>query len=327
MTVKLAIEPRSWRLKEPFVIARGSRTVANSITIRLEAGEHVGRGEAAGVPYAGETQASMTAQIEQLREAIESGATRSELLRLLPAGGARNAIDAALWDLEAKQTGVRAWTRAGVPGGGAVQSAVTIGIRTPEAYETAARALADHPWLKIKVDAVDPVTAIAAVRRGAPHARLIVDANQSWSLEDLARFAPALSEHRVDLLEQPLAAGNDEGLSKGSSPVPVCADESVNTLDDLPRLAGRYTFINIKLDKAGGLTGALELAHAAQRMGFRLMSGCMVGASLAMAPAMVLAQLCEVNDLDGAFLLAEDWPGGIVYHRGNMQPPWPAFWG
>jgi L-alanine-DL-glutamate epimerase-like enolase superfamily enzyme len=327
MTLKLTIEPRSWRLREPFVIARGTRTVANSIVVELRAGNHVGRGEAAGVPYAGETQASMTAQIESVRGAIESGITPRELTGLLPAGGARNAVDAALWDLQARQTGVRAWVRAGVPTGGAVQSAVTIGIRTPEAYETAARALADHPWLKIKVDAADPIAAVAAVRRGAPQARLIVDANQAWNLEDLARFAPALVEYRVDLLEQPLAAGRDAGLSTASSPIPVCADESVNTIDDLAHLVGRYTFINIKLDKAGGLTAALELAQAAQQLGLRLMSGCMVGASLAMAPAMVLAQRCEINDLDGAFLLAEDWPGGIVYERGNMQPPWPAFWG
>ncbi|MGH8506382.1 MAG: N-acetyl-D-Glu racemase DgcA [Stenotrophobium sp.] len=324
---QLTIQPRHWRLKEPFVIARGTRTVANSIVVQLEAGGHTGRGEAAGVSYRGETQESMTAQIEQVREAIESGTSRHDLLKLLPPGGARNAVDAALWDIQAKQTGIRAWVRAGVPGGGPVQSAVTIGIRTPEAFETTTRALADHPWLKIKVDRNDPIAAVAAVRRGAPHARLIVDANQSWTLEDLARFAPTLLEYGVDLLEQPLAAGQDESLSKGSSPIPVCADESVNTIEDLPRLAGRYDFINIKLDKCGGLTAALELALTARRSGFRLMSGCMVGASLAMAPAMVLAQLCEINDLDGAFLLAEDWPDGIVYERGNMQPPWPAFWG
>lgn len=327
MTLKLTIQRRSWPLKEPFVIARGSRTVANSIVVELVAGGDLGRGEAVGVPYAGETQTSMCLQIERVRGVIESGITRQELLRLLPAGGARNAIDAALWDLEAKQTGIRAWTRAGMRGGDAVQSAVTIGIRTPAAYETAARALADYPWLKIKVDAIDPVAAIAAVRRGAPRARLIVDANQSWSLEALLRFAPALTEFKVDLLEQPLAVGKDQDLSKASSPIPICADESVNTIDDLLRLADRYAYINIKLDKAGGLTHALELAAAAQGMGFRLMSGCMVGASLAMAPAMVLAQRCEINDLDGAFLLAEDWDRGIVYDRGNMQPPWPAFWG
>ena len=327
MKQKLILESRSWRLKEPFVIARGTRTVANSIVVLLEAGGHVGRGEATGVPYRGETPESMSAQIEQVRGAIETGITRHELPGLLPAGGARNAVDAALWDLQAKQTGIRVWMQAGVPSGEPVQSAITLGIRTPEAFEKSARALADHPWIKIKVDRRDPLAAVAAVRRGAPHARLIVDANQSWDLVDLARFAPALLEYKVDLLEQPLAAGSDEGLTKDLSPIPVCADESVNTLDDLPRLVGRYDFINIKLDKAGGLTNALQLAPAAQRLGFRLMSGCMVGASLAMAPAMVLAQRCEINDLDGAFLLAEDWPGGIVYERGYMQPPWPAFWG
>ncbi|HSW12829.1 MAG TPA: N-acetyl-D-Glu racemase DgcA [Solimonas sp.] len=327
MKEKLKIRRRSWRLKEPFVIARGTRTVATSVAVELQAGGHVGRGEAAGVAYRGETPESMTAQIEQVRRAVESGVTQRELLQLLPPGGARNAVDAALWDLQAKQTGVRAWTRAGLPHGGPVQSAVTIGIRSPEAFDTAARSLADHPWLKIKVDRNDPVAAVAAVRRGAPHARLIVDANQSWKLEDLARFAPALLKYKVDLLEQPLAADGDEELSKGCSPIPLCADESINTIEDLPRLVGRYDYINIKLDKAGGLTAALELADAAQRSGLRLMSGCMIGASLAMAPAMLLGQLCEINDLDGAFLLAEDWPDGIVYERGNMLPPWPAFWG
>jgi L-alanine-DL-glutamate epimerase-like enolase superfamily enzyme len=327
MKHQLTVQPRNWRLKEPFVIARGTRTVVNAIVVELRASGHVGRGEASGVSYKGETAETMTAQIEQVRDAIESGATRHELLQLLPAGGARNAVDAALWDLEARQSGIPVWTRAGAPGGGPIQSAITIGIRTPEAFETAARALADHPWIKIKVDRNDPLAAIGAVRRGAPDARLIVDANQAWDFEDLARFTPGLLEYRVDLLEQPLAADKDQQLIKGSSPIPVCADESVNVLADLPQLLGRYEFINIKLDKSGGLTAALELALAAQRMGFRLMSGCMTGASLAMAPAMVLAQHCEINDLDGAFLLAEDWPGGIVYERGNMQPPWPAFWG
>ena len=327
MKLKLTVQSRSWRLKEPFVIARGSRTVANVIVVELESDGLTGRGESAGVAYQGETQESMTAQIEKVRGAIESGITQLELLTLLPAGGARCAVDAALWDLQAKQTGTRVWARAGVRAGGPVESAVTIGIRTPEAYELAARAIAQHPWIKIKVDRNDPIAAVAAVRRGAPRARLIVDANQAWDLDDLARFAPALLEHNVDVLEQPLAVGKDDKLSKHWSAIPICADESLNTIDDLPQLIGRYDFVNIKLDKCGGLSTALELARAAQRSGFRLMSGCMVSSSLAMAPAMVLAQLCEINDLDGAYLLAEDWPGGIVYERGTMQTPWPAFWG
>lgn len=323
----LTVTSRAWRLKEPFVIARGSRTVANVIVVEIAADGYVGRGEAAGVAYRGETQESMTAQIEQVRGAIESGVTQRDLLTLLPAGGARNAVDSALWDVQAKQSGIRAWARAGVRSSNPVESAVTIGMRSAEACETTARTIADHPWIKIKVDRNDPIAAVAAVRRGAPRARLIVDANQSWDLEDLARFAPGLLEHNVDLLEQPLAAGKDEKLSKHWSAIPICADESLNTIDDLPQLVGRYDFVNIKLDKCGGLTTALELARAAQRSGFRLMSGCMVASSLAMAPAMVLAQLCEINDLDGAYLLAEDWPDGIVYERGNMQTPWPAFWG
>lgn len=327
MKHRLTVESRNWRLKEPFVIARGSRTVSKVIVVLLEADGHVGRGEAQGVAYLGETQESMSTQIEQVRAAIEAGVTSEALLTLLPPGGARNAVDAALWDLQAKQTGVRAWKRADVPSGNAVESAVTIGIRPPEAFEKSARALASHPWIKIKVNRDDPVAAVAAVRRGAPQARLIVDANQAWSIEDLERFVPALLEYKVDLLEQPLAAGKDEGLAGFRSAIPICADESLNTVDDLPGLVGRYDFVNIKLDKCGGLTTALELARAAQRAGFRLMSGCMVSSSLAMAPAMILAQLCEINDLDGAFLLAEDWPGGIVYNDGRMQQPWPAFWG
>lgn len=325
--VQLKLSSRQWRLKEPFVIARGSRTVAHTIVVELAADGSSGRGEAVGVPYRGETPETMAAQIEALRAAIESGADRADLATLLPPGGARNAVDAALWDLEARQTGMRAWQRAGMPTGGSVQTAVTIGIRAPDAFETAARGLAGHPWIKIKVNRDDPIAAVAAVRRGAPEAKLIVDANQSWRLDDLIRFAPALQQLRVDLLEQPLAVGDDTGLTRDTCPIPVCADESVNTIDDLSGLIGRYAFINIKLDKTGGLSAALELAAAARERGFRLMSGCMVGASLAMAPAMVLAQLCEINDLDGAFLLAEDWPDGIVYDSGTMLPPWPAFWG
>lgn len=327
MKQRLTLESRSWRLKEPFVIARGSRTVSKVIVVELESGGYTGRGEAQGVAYHGETQESMTAQIENVRDAIEAGATREDLLALLPPGGARNALDAAMWDLQAKQTGLRAWARAGMQESRSVDSAVTIGMRTVDAYESAARALAAHPWIKIKVDRNDPVAAVAAVSRGAPRARLIVDANQSWSVEDLARFIPGLLEYNVDLLEQPLAAGKDGDLSGFRSAIPICADESLDTVDNLADLVGRYDFVNIKLDKCGGLTTALELAHAAQRSGFRLMSGCMVSSSLAMAPAMILAQLCEINDLDGAFLLAEDWPGGITYTQGRMTEPWPEFWG
>ncbi|MGH8506055.1 MAG: N-acetyl-D-Glu racemase DgcA [Stenotrophobium sp.] len=317
----------SWPMIEPFVIARGTQTSADVIVVEIASGNIVGRGEAAGVPYAGETPETMLQQIEQVREQIEDGVDRIGLLRLLPAGGARNALDAALWDLESKLTGVPAWRRAGLDRGEAITTAITIGIRSLPGYEKAALALAGNPWIKIKVDKTDPLNAVRAVRHAAPGAKLVVDANQAWTVDDLKNLAPTLLDLGVDLLEQPVKVGFDDGLRGYRSPIPICADESINTAADLPALVGRYSFINIKLDKTGGLTTALELARAAQKLGFRLMSGCMCGSSLAMAPSMVLAQLCEINDLDGPVLQSGDWPGGIVYDRGVMTPPWPKFWG
>lgn len=323
----LKVFARSWPMNEPFVIARGAQTTADVIVVEIGDDTLLGRGEAAGVPYAGETPETMMQQVENVRAAIEKGADRVDLLDLLPAGGARNALDAALWDLETKLTGVPAWLRAGLDGGSPITTAITIGIRAVPEYEKAARALANNAWIKIKVDKTDPLAAVAAVRRVAPEAKLVVDANQAWSVDELKAMMPRLLELRVSLLEQPVKVGLDAGLQDYPSPIPICADESINTVADLPSLVGRYSFINIKLDKTGGLTTALELARAAQKLGFRLMSGCMCGSSLAMAPAIVLAQLCEINDLDGPMLQSEDWPGGIAYDRGVMSTPWPHFWG
>ncbi len=327
MTCKLLARAHAWKLKEPFAISRGVRSQARVAIVELHQDGKVGRGEACGVPYHGETPETMLAQIEEARAAIESGCDRQGLLEVLPAGGARHALDAALWDLEAKQTGVPAWQRAGAPQWDSIASAVTIGIREVDAYEAAARERAGFPWLKVKVGRGSPLAAVAAVRRGAPDARLIVDTNQSWTLDELRRYAPQLEPLRVDLLEQPLAAGTDAGLIDYASPIPLCADESLSTVDDLPALVGRYQFVNIKLDKAGGLTAALELARAARARGFRLMVGCMLGGSVSVAPGMVLAQQCEVCDLDGPWLQSEDWLDGIVYEHGRMLPPTPALWG
>lgn len=327
MNRRLHIEQKSWPLKEPFVISRATQTTADVIVVRLESGKYAGRGEAVGVGYHGETLETMRTQIESVRKDIQAGIGRRELLTLLPAGGARNAVDSALWDLEAKITGVTVWRRAGVEPAKPVATTVTIGIRSPDAYERAARALADHPWLKVKVSNDRPLDAIAAVRRGSPHTRLVVDPNQSWSVALLNSLARDLYELRVDLLEQPVAAGADAALAGIQYPIPLCADEAADTAEDLPRLVGRYDFVNIKLDKTGGLTAALDFAHAARAAGLRLMAGCMVGGSIAMAPSMVLAQLCEIADLDGPVLQAEDWPGGIVYTRGIMSVPPAAFWG
>jgi L-alanine-DL-glutamate epimerase-like enolase superfamily enzyme len=327
MTRKLIIGRISWPLKEPFVISRGVQTTSDVVVVRLEQDDLAGLGEAVGVEYHGETLGGLEAQILSVKKAIENGADRQQLLELLPAGGARNALDAALWDLEAKLTGVRVWQRAGVGSGGPVTSAITIGIRELDAYEKTARALSAYPWIKVKVAAQSPLEAIAAVRAGAPKARLVVDPNQAWSVAQLREHAPRLLELGVDLLEQPVPVDGDHDLIDYRCPIPICADEAVDTVADLAHLEGRYDFINIKLDKTGGLTEALVLADAARARGFRLMVGCMVGGSVAMAPSMVLGQLCEVCDLDGPLLQAEDWVGGIVYDNGVMTPPWPCFWG
>lgn len=323
----LGVRTHAWRLKEPFAIARGVREVARVVIVEIREDGHAGRGEAGGVAYHGETPESMQAQIEKVRDPIEAGCNRDELRQLLPAGGARHALDAALWDLEAKLTGVPVWQRAGVLGWEPVDSAVTIGMRDLAGYEAAARGCAGYPWLKVKVGPGSPLDAIAAVRRGAPDAHLIVDANQSWTVEELIACEPQLRALRVDLLEQPVAAGHDQGLERYRGEIPLCADEALSTRDDLPGLIGRYQFINIKLDKVGGLSASLELARAARASGLRLMVGCMLGGSVSVAPGLVLAQLCEVRDLDGPWLQAEDWPHGIVYQRGRLLPPGPELWG
>lgn len=327
MARTLTARTHAWKLKEPFAIARGVRTEARVVIVELHEAGATGRGEAGGVAYHGETPDSMLAQIEQVRPVIETGCNRQQLLDLLPAGGARHALDAALWDLEAKQTGIPAWRRAAAARWSPVASAVTIGIRSIDGYEAAARARRGFSWLKVKVGPESPLDAVAAVRRGAPHAHLIVDANQAWSVDDLAAWEPLLRRFRVDLIEQPVAVGADADLAALHTDIPICADEALTTADDLPALVGRYQFVNIKLDKVGGLTAGLVLAEQARAAGFRLMVGCMLGGSVSVAPSMVLAQQCEVCDLDGPWLQAEDWPGGIEYHEGRMALPSPALWG
>lgn len=327
MTCSLHIEKKSWPLKEPFTISRGTQTTSDVVIVRLESDGAIAHGEAVGVDYHGETLDSIIGQIESIRPQLEAGLDRRTLLELLPAGGARNAVDGALWDLEAKRTGIRAWRTAGLSHGSAIVSAITIGIRSVDGYARSARALAGHPWIKVKVSREDPLAAIAAVHAEAPNAKLIVDPNQAWSVAELRELAPRLAELGVHLLEQPVPVDGDHDLIDYHCPILICADEAADTVDDLPHLIGRYDFINIKLDKTGGLTAALELALASQRAGLRLMVGCMVGGSIAMAPAMVLGQMCEVCDLDGPQLQAEDWLGGIVYDVGVMQPPWPELWG
>lgn len=323
----LKVAEERWPTQGAFVIARGAKTEAQVVVAELRDGKAVGRGEA--VPYAryGETVDGVIAAIEGARGAVEGGVTREALQDLLPAGAARNALDCALWDLEAKRSGRAAWAAAGLTRLDPVKTAFTLSLGTPQEMARAAGAQARRPMLKLKIGAADDLDRVDAVRRAAPKTRLIVDANEALSFEDLRRLAPELARLDVKLIEQPLKAGEDEALAGYESPVPLCADESLHTRADLEACAGRYACVNIKLDKAGGLTEALALKAQAKAMGIEVMIGCMVATSLAIAPATILAQGADVVDLDGAMLLARDREPGLSYIGSIIEPPPPSLWG
>ncbi len=319
----LSVTPDTFRLRETFTISRGSRTEARVLTVRATAGGVTGWGEC--VPYAryGESPESVTAQIAGLPEGIG----RAGLQAALPAGAARNAVDCALWDHEAKRTGKRVWEIAGLPAPGPVVTAYTLSLDTPDAMQAAARRNAHRPILKIKLGTPDDMPRLEAVRAGAPDARIIVDANEGWTAEIYADLAPHLARLGVALVEQPLPAAADGMLAEIARPIPVCADESCHDRASLAALKGRYDMVNIKLDKTGGLTEALALRLAAREMGFGVMVGCMVGSSLAMAPAVLVAQGAEVADLDGPLLLAEDRERPLAYDAAGVHPPERELWG
>jgi L-alanine-DL-glutamate epimerase-like enolase superfamily enzyme len=328
MKLRLNIEIRQWPLREPFVVSRGVEREFKTVQVTLIDGQgHCGRGEACPVYYAGESIASIAAAIEQVRIQIESGVTCRALLNILPAGGARCAVDAALWDLEAKSSGRSAFSLAGIEHPVSVCTAYTIGIRTIDEYERAARGRMGYRLLKVKVGANDPIRAIEAVRRGAPQSALIVDPNQAWDVDTLRALAPPLADLGVILLEQPIAVGLEPALDGYRCPIRLCADELINNQDDLEKARNRFDVVNIKLEKAGGLTAALQLADSAQRAGFDLMVGTMGGSSLGMAPALILAQHCQFVDLDAPLLQSADWPDGLRYKNGVIQVPQPSFWG
>lgn len=328
MTWTIKTWPKFWPMLEPFAISRGTQNDVPTLQVELTDSQgNVGRGEGCGIPYQGETPETMAAQIAAVTEAIAAGVTRQSLLDLLPGGGARFAIDSALWDLEAKRDGINPFIAAGLKPD-PVDVDVTIGIRPAADYESAARKFADYSVLKVKVDASDPLTCIANVRKGAPKAKMIVDPNQSWSVEMVKALGPQLKELGVALLEQPIKLGDEPGLDGHEPPVPLCADELIDSVGDLDKARGRFQLINIKLDKCGGLTAGLALADMAQAQGFGLMIGCMAGSSLSMAPGMVLAQRCAFVDLDGPLLQAEDHPLGFAYVNGVVaQPHKPELWG
>lgn len=310
-----------------FTIARGSKTEAAVVVAQIEADGVVGRGEC--VPYAryGESVEGVAAALEALVPAVRQGLDRAALPSRLPPGAARNALDCAFWDLEAKTAGIPAYRLAGLPPPGPVTTAYTLSLSTPEAMAAAAAAAADRPLLKLKLGAPGDPARLAAIRAAAPAAELIVDANEGWNAETLAANLAACAAHGVTLVEQPLPAGADALLADIAHPVPICADESVHGLDSLPGLVGRYDAVNVKLDKTGGLTEALALAEAAERLGLGIMVGCMVATSLAMAPAMLLTPKARVVDLDGPLLLARDRVPGLRYAGSTVFPPEPALWG
>jgi L-Ala-D/L-Glu epimerase len=316
-----------FELSRPFRIARGVKTAADVITISICEGAAEGRGEAVPYPRYGESVESALAAVEQVRGLIESGAGRDALLDALPAGAARNALDCALWDLEARLAGRTVADMIGAPAPDRIVSALTVGIDAPEAMARAAAAIADAPLIKVKVDANEPEAQIRAVRAAAPDADLIVDPNESWDRRLVEAMQPLLAAQGVDLLEQPVPAGEDDWLEGFSPAVPICADESVHVAADLPRVARRYQAVNVKLDKAGGLTEALALAKGARRLGLGLMTGCMVSSSLSIAPALHVALMSDFVDLDGPIWLREDRPGGVRDECGFLLPPEPGFWG
>jgi L-alanine-DL-glutamate epimerase-like enolase superfamily enzyme len=327
MTRTLVAQHDAYALARPFRISRGVKTVADVVTVTLHEGDRIGRGEAVPYPRYGESIDGVLADIDRARGAVEQGAGRDELLRVLPAGAARNAIDCALWDLEAKMSGCAVAAMIGGLGPRPVVSALTVAIDTPEAMAKAAQAVADAPLLKVKVDANSPEAQILAVRSAAPLATLIVDPNESWDRALMEAMQPVLVDARVALLEQPVPAGADEWLEGFRSAVPICADEAVHVAADLPVVSRRYQAINVKLDKAGGLTAALELARAAREEGLILMTGCMISSSLSIGPALHVALMSDFADLDGPLWLGEDRTGGVREEGGLLHPPAAGFWG
>ncbi len=324
----LLIEAREeiWPLKEIFRISRGSRTEAQVVVVTVSDGKHTGRGEGVPIKRYNQNIASVLAQIESVKRV--PNLNRHLAQKLLPTGAARNALDCALWDLEAKRSGKRTWELANLPIVDQVETSFTISLDSPEKMAASAKANSNQRILKLKLggDALD-LQRVEAVREAAPMSRLLIDANESWSPKHYRKIIPALKGLGVELVEQPFPADADEVLESLDHPVPVCADESCHTTTDLPRLKNRYEVINVKLDKTGGLTEALRLCEQARESGFKLLIGCMVGTSLSMAPARLLASAAEWVDLDGPLLLARDCDHALPYENGRIGIPPRELWG
>lgn len=327
MKRSVAVHLENWMALIPFRISRNTWDDFPSVVCEIEQDGAIGRGEGLGVYYFGEDQKSMLAQVESVADELAAGAGRQDLLELLPPGGARCAVDAALWDLEAQLSGTSAWEAAGVTTD-PLETVFTIGLEgEPEEMGARATAAADLTLFKVKLNDDRPVERIAAIRSARPDARLVVDINEGWEFGQLREVAPALADLGVSMIEQPLRRGHDDELEGYDSPLPLCADESIQHAGELEDIAGRYQMINIKLDKTGGLTHGLELASAAREKGLGIMIGCMGGTSLSMAPMHVIGHIADFVDIDGPLLLRSDRAGGFTYDRGIVSLPVKRFWG
>lgn len=323
--IEIEFSTQTWALEKPFRITGHEFHSLDLLYVTLRENGYAGRGEGAGVYYLNESGESMTAHAESIAADIRNGAGRQELLELLPAGGARNAIDCALWDLEAKRAGKRIWELTSIfPG--QTRTSLTVGISTPEEMASAAREL-DSQTVKVKLDDELPLERLAAIREARPDAEIIVDVNGGWSFEQLVELAPGAAKLGVAMIEQPLPRGDDAKLEGYKPPITLCADESCLNVAEFEQAARRYQMINIKLDKTGGLTEALQLADLAEKTGVELMVGNMMGTSLAMAPAFVVAQLCKYADLDGAMFIKGDRDHAMRYSEGFLSAPTPQLWG
>jgi L-alanine-DL-glutamate epimerase-like enolase superfamily enzyme len=327
LPLSLIVRTERWPIAGAFAISRGAKTEAQVVVAELSDGRHRGRGEC--VPYAryDETVAGVVEALGAIGKDLAAGLDRIALQQAMRPGAARNALDCAFWDLEAKRAGRPAYALAGLPVPRPLVTALTISLGTPQAMADAARAASSRRLLKVKLGRDGDAERIAAVRAAAPRAELVVDANEGWTADNLAAHLAACAAAGVTLVEQPLPAGHDGALARIARPIAVCADESAHDRASLAALAGLYDAVNIKLDKTGGLTEALAMAGDAQRHGLRIMAGCMVGTSLGMAPAILLAQQAQVVDLDGPLLLAKDRPDGLRYEDSLVHPPTPALWG
>jgi L-Ala-D/L-Glu epimerase len=324
---KISAYEESWPIEGSFTISRGSKTSANVIVVEIEKNGVKGWGESVPYTHYGESCAQTLKDIQQVIPLLEKGCSRQDLLKILPRGAARNAIDSALLDFECKTTHQRAWKILNVPEPQSCATSLTISLDTQEKMYEDAKIHAHYPLLKMKIGPDQGLEKMKAVRRGAPQSKLIVDANESWTIELIEAWLPELQALKIDVIEQPLKAGYDQALIGRSDPIPYCADESCRNLEDLDSLSKAYSMINIKLDKTGGLTEALNYVQKAQDLNLKIMVGCMVATSLSMAPAMMLSSFATYIDLDGPLLLAKDRHPGLIYHEAFISPPTPHLWG